>query len=98
METKWNFYTGILQGHPSVAHTNSSVEGLSFIKDKLNVGKILVMGCADGNEVKTFKQLGYDPIGITLGETNIDWAKKNLPDCDVRLMDMHDLTFEPERY
>ncbi len=95
---KWNFYLNTIQGHPSVAHTNKSVEGLEYLKKYLPLGKILAIGCADGMEVKALKGLGYDPIGITLGRTNVDWARENLPDCDIRLMDLHDLDFDPETF
>lgn len=95
---KWDFYLNSIQGHPSVAHTNKHSEGFEWIKKYLPIGKVLILGCADGNEIRVFKELGYDPVGITLGQTNIDWAKNNLPGCNIRIMDMHDLEFDPETF
>ena len=93
-DEKWNMYIGILQGHPTVAHTNKSAELLKdSVEPYLPKGKCLAIGCADGIEVKAFNDLGYDTIGITLGKTNIDWAKHNLPDIDIRLMEFHNLQF-----
>ena len=95
---KWDFYINSLQGHPSVAHTQKTYDGLKFILDWLPLGKVLCIGCADGNEVRALNELGYQTIGITLGKTNIEWAKQNLPNCDIRLMDMHDLEFQIETF
>ncbi|MHA2053374.1 MAG: class I SAM-dependent methyltransferase [Candidatus Hodarchaeales archaeon] len=96
---KWDFYLNTLQGHPSLAQTNKDNKGLSFITGYLPVGsRLLAIGCADGMEVKVLKDLGYNVTGITLGQINIDWARKYLPDCDVRLMDLHDLEFDPNTF
>ena len=98
-DRKWYTYINVLQGHPSVAHTNKSAELLkNSVEPNLPKGKCLAIGCADGNEVKALNDLGYDTIGITLGQTNIDWAHENLPEIDIRLMEFHNLQFPNDTF
>ncbi len=96
---KWNMYIDALQGHKSVAHTNKSAELLrSYVEPYLPKGKCLAIGCADGMEVKALDDLGYDTIGITLSKNNIEWAERNLPDIDTRVMEFHDLQFSNDSF
>jgi len=95
---KWNFYIESLQGHPTRCNSSHTKDGLSFIRNKLPLGKMLVIGCGEGKEVAVLKALGYDPIGITLGDTNLNYAKITFPDCDIRIMDMHFLDFPSEYF
>ncbi len=96
---KWNMYMDVLQGHPTVAHTDKYAKLLkNSVEPHLPKGKCLAMGCADGMEVKALNDLGYDTIGITLGAVNVIWAKENLPDIDIRIMDFHDLKFPSDTF
>ncbi len=96
---KWNMYMDTIQGHPTVAHTDKSADLLrEQVESHLPKGKCLAIGCADGMEVKALDDLGYDTIGLTLGKINIEWANKNLPSIDIRIMDFHDLEFPNEYF
>lgn len=104
IEQKFNMYVHCLQSHPSVAHTNKSAELLKYIPKWLPLGNgkkrrsVLALGCADGAEVKALNDLGYSATGITLGQCNVDYGKKNYGNIDIRVMDMHDLKFRPRAF
>lgn len=85
-----------LPTHPSVALTNHSIESLRFITGLLppaNYPHLLDIGCADGNEAKALQGMGYEVVGITLGEVNVKYAHEHYADVEVREMDMHNLDF-----
>ncbi len=99
MSKKWNMYMDTLQGHPTVAHTDKYAKLLkNSVEPYLPKGKCLAIGCADGMEVQALNDLGYSTIGITLGAINVKWAKENLPDIDIRVMDFHDLRFPNDTF
>lgn len=59
--------------------------------------RILILGCGCGIEIKVLKELGYEPIGITISQADVDYAKSQLG-IDVLKMDMHDLQFPAETF
>ncbi len=95
--TTFDFYINNLQFHPSIAYTNKSADGLKYILDKLPVGKLLCIGCADGAEVNALNELGYKTTGITIGQNNVDYAKEKFG-IDTQVMDMHCLEFDSETF
>jgi len=94
-------YVQVLQGHPTVAHTNKEADTMTWMHDWLPLGTgskrktVLAIGCADGAEVKALNDLGYSATGITIGQNNVEYGKKTYGNIDIREMDMHDLTFRP---
>jgi len=59
--------------------------------------KILVLGCGCGIEIQVLKDLGYDPIGITISQADVDYARSQLG-INILKMDMHDLEFPPNHF
>ena len=59
--------------------------------------RLLDLGCGWGVEVKVLMDMGYEVVGITLGEGNVRYAKEKFG-IDVKHMDMHDLEFPPEHF
>lgn len=85
-----------LEKHLSPYLTNHTTEGMRFITEHIppsKYNKMLNIGCGEGRETFVLKQLGYDVVGITVGDINIKYARENFPSIDIRLMDMHDLEF-----
>jgi len=96
---KFSFYLNGLQGHPSVCKHGHIDDFERIIKNVFpNIGKILVIGCAEGLEVQKLKEMGYEPTGITLGKVNVDYARLHYPDADVMVCDLHDLEFSPQSF
>lgn len=102
---KFDSYVNIMQGHPTIAHTNKDPEGIKWIREYLPTYKdsprktILALGCADGAEVHALNQLGYKATGITLGDNNVKHGKEKYdPNLDIREMDMHDLKFDQQTF
>jgi len=91
---KWDSYMNAMQGHPSIAYTDKSAEGMKKmgILDRLDMGRCLCLGAADGAEVRALCDIGYKAVGITLGQNNVDYGKKEY-NVELYLMDMHDLLF-----
>jgi len=93
----WNFWINALQGHPTHCKHGHINVFVKLIKEIFSdTGKILVVGCGEGLEVKVLKDIGFDPVGITLGESNLRYAKETFSDYDIRIMEMHCLNFPPD--
>lgn len=98
MKNKFEFYRNQLQGHPSLSMVDVSTEGLKErIGNHLFPCKILCVGAATGMEIKAFNELGYEAQGITLGQNNVDFGRKEY-NVDIQVMDMHDLQFPHDTF
>lgn len=89
----WDFYINRLQGHPTPCRMEKGGESIieaqigQYFKDK--DAPLLILGCADGTEITSFRTLGFTNVfGITLDE-----ASKDIKGAYVS--DMHDLTIFP---
>lgn len=57
--------------------------------------EILDVGCGSGRDVHYFSDYGLKAIGIDASEELIKQAKKRVPECTFKKMDMLELDFEP---
>lgn len=61
------------------------------------VKSILDVGCGTGGHLSILQQkYGYQVSGVDLSEPMIRYAQNRLPDADLRIMDMRDLSFFEE--
>ena len=98
---KLEFYCNILQSSPDLCVDGNIPDNMKHIVDKIptdKYNKILDIGVANGLEAKILKDLGYSPIGIIRGRTNIEWAIKNCPGIMFIDCDMHDLPFTEDSF
>lgn len=74
----------------------------SYIDDFLNLvnknGRILDVGCGPGKDSHYIASKGFEVVGVDLSEEMIKIAKKNFPRIDFRIMDMRELSFEPNSF
>jgi len=74
----------------------------SYINDFLNLvnknGRILDVGCGPGKDSHYIASEGFEVVGVDLSEEMIRIAKKNFPRIDFRIMDMRELSFEPNSF
>lgn len=71
--------------------------GIESIKDRIKpLAKVLDVGCGPGVALAIFKELGAEPIGITLCEEEAMIAKSK--GYDVRIMDMSFMDFDDEYF
>lgn len=99
----WNTYMESLQGHPTRCRSEVSSDLSvfdSFIKSSTmgdfndKSAPLLILGCADGRENHLFAERGHtDILGVTLGEVNVEAAKKDYPDATVMAADISTLDF-----
>lgn len=99
---KLRWYDENLQHHPSPCRTEEAVA--QIVADKTAhfippqaFPRILDLGCGDGLITKKLNERGFQAVGVTLGETNIQRAKE-VHGIDIYLYDMHDLPFPPSSF
>lgn len=61
--------------------------------------KLLLIGCGTGEEIDLIMKFGDCEItGIDISEQSIRLAKEQYPDRELKVMDMHNLTFETDTF
>jgi len=64
---------------------------------KLDFKTVLCVGCGFGQEVYHFKMNGYDVVGTTLSDFDIEFGLKKLK-INLVKMDMHDLDYNDKAF
>ncbi len=59
---------------------------------------VLDVGCAGGTKSRWLKEHGMRVIGIDISEKMIEIATRECPECDFRVLDMHDIGTLPETF
>lgn len=98
---KWDMYMDTLQGHPSVCQTGHTPESIKSTIEYIPPDKfprLLDIGVGEGYETKLLRDLGYDVIGIIMGQINLEFAYEHYPDITFVEDDMHDLPFPSESF
>lgn len=82
------------EDHPTVHYTDDDkAEKIAdIVAGLIDNGKVLDIGAADGRLVAHLQKRGFDAYGVTLGETNVEYAKKTFK-IGLDIMDMHDLKY-----
>lgn len=82
-------------------HTSDSwwVTGVEAFVAMLPSGaSVLDVGCGSGKKVKYLSEKGFAATGTDLSERMIEIAKRDMPDKQFFVADMHDLSGIPGRY
>ena len=101
---KWKALLSI-QDHHAEINGNVDEEGVkAFVQRYVlpyappdKYPRFLDLGCGPGIELKVLRDLGYNPVGITLGSKNIEYSRDHYGITPV-YGDMHDLPSPPESF
>jgi ubiquinone/menaquinone biosynthesis C-methylase UbiE len=91
-------HESLLKGSKN-AHKFVEKPAMKALLPDLSDKKILLLGCGTGEEVTLLEQFGATSMtGIDLSEGSIKVAAESYPQCDFRVMDMHNLDFEDNSF
>lgn len=73
-------------------------EHLEQFKQLLPSGRVLELGFGNGDDAVALTENGYDYAGVDVSQTFLEMAKKRLPNANLSLQSLYNLSFEDESF